>query len=239
MAAIINWPSPNGMPMASGDQAFPSTARQTSPDARYHAPTANSAFGSSRQEAKMPRLNRICQRPGSIHKLSGAKRANTNGISGPATTAGRSCAREVVEGGMKHLVGQTGMQTPRPRDRLCTNQRNGKDRRANPDGEITSDLLARMIQRQSLNARREQGEQSRECHGCWAVAAKLRSACHLGSDGIYVRKRLVQIRHPGASHLSFALQSNTCGSIEDQPKSCRQERFGPSLKCLVLLRLPE
>src|SRR5580704_16505289 len=93
MAAIINWPSPNGMPMASGDQAFPSTARQTSPDARYHAPTANSAFGSSRQEAKMPRLNRICQRPGSIHKLSGAKRANTNVISVPATAAGRSCSQ--------------------------------------------------------------------------------------------------------------------------------------------------
>jgi hypothetical protein len=29
----------------------------------------------------------------------------------------------------------------------------------------------------------------------------------------------VQIGHPGASHLSFALQSSTCGSIENQPKS--------------------
>jgi hypothetical protein len=36
-----------------------------------HLAETPSAFGSSRQEAKMPRLKRICQRPGSIHKLSG------------------------------------------------------------------------------------------------------------------------------------------------------------------------
>src|SRR5215831_19168700 len=95
MPAISNCPRPNGSAMAQGAKACAplAKARLARPAARYQTPTASIGRGSERQEAKKPRLNTICQRPGSIHRLSGATRKSTTVSSAPATPAGMDPAR--------------------------------------------------------------------------------------------------------------------------------------------------
>ena len=67
------------------------SARAPSPLATYHAPTTGMARGRKRHEAKTPRPKEICQRPGAIQRLCGAKRASTKVIRPPATAAGTNC----------------------------------------------------------------------------------------------------------------------------------------------------
>ena len=69
------------------------TASTASPRSRgRRPPTQNVARGRRRHEAKIPRLKTICQRPGSIQRLSGTARTRTSVRSAPATRLGQNCS---------------------------------------------------------------------------------------------------------------------------------------------------
>src|SRR5215470_5064973 len=109
MAAIVSCPSPNGSAIAQGENACSALAkaRLARPAARYQAPTANIGRGSTRQEARKPRLKMICQRPGSIHSASESTRYRTTVSSVPATPAGMEAlrARHHLDGDQDHRDG--------------------------------------------------------------------------------------------------------------------------------------
>ena len=76
----------------------------------------------------MPRLNTICQRPGSIHRLSGAKRKSDDG----EQHAGHARGNELLGRRMDHLVGEPGVDAPRASHHLDADQDRRMRRRSRP-----------------------------------------------------------------------------------------------------------
>ena len=94
MVAIRSWPITNGRPMVHGDNAWLWLAMTstTKPAMKYQAPANATVRGSERTEANIPSETRICQRPGSIHSVSGANFHSITASSTPAMPAGRNCS---------------------------------------------------------------------------------------------------------------------------------------------------
>jgi len=62
---------------------------QVNPVSRYHAPAAAIGRGRNRHDENTPRLNVICQSPGSIHRADGTEPTRTKVKSAPATADGK------------------------------------------------------------------------------------------------------------------------------------------------------
>src|SRR5437763_17124137 len=93
MQATSNWPAPNGIPIAQGDNArVPPSAIHSKPVSKYHVPAASIGRGRKRHDENIPRLKTICQSPGSIHCADGTKRTRTMVRKKPAKEEGKNCA---------------------------------------------------------------------------------------------------------------------------------------------------
>ena len=227
MPATINWPMPNGIAIAHGDQNGPPalSASTINPDARYQAPAANSAFGNSRHDANMPRLNRICHRPGSIHRLSGAKPHQHEG----QERAGHGRGDELLQRRVDHLVRHGEMQPPRPRHGLGADQRGGDDGGADPDGEIGADLLAWTIEPQRLHAGCQHRDDTGQRDRGRTIAAELGGARHLPLDRVDVGERLAQFLHRGP--VLYDAKYTTWQSSSRAVLSPQQRTWAGSFQC--------